>query len=157
MSVWSVLMHLVKLNCWIIFQDKIPRFSKFFKCTLRQDFPKNLLNGTGNLSQSLKSPLRKCSWVKQGQLPWDRDIHSILGWAFPFDCSTVLQVFCGQCTYWAACLSECLLIYFPCWRVVSFDSRFYCIALGSLGSVWGGLDHPPRSLQWSCISRVSFP
>lgn len=57
-SVWFVLMHLLNLNCWIIFQDKIPRFSKFFKWILRQDFPKNLFNGTEDLSQFLKLFLR---------------------------------------------------------------------------------------------------
>lgn len=124
---------------------------------MRQDFPKNPLNGTGDLSHSLKLPLRKCSCVKQGCLPWDRDVYPILDWAFPFDCSTDLQVFCGQCTFWAACLSECLLIYFLCRRVVLSNSRFYCIALSSLGSVWGDLDHPLWWLQWFCISRVSFP
>lgn len=124
---------------------------------MRQDFPKNPLNGTGDLSHSLKLPLRKCSCVKQGCLPWDRDVYPILDWAFPFDCSTDLQIFCGQCTFWAACLSECLLIYFLCRRVVLSNSRFYCIALSSLGSVWGDLDHPLWWLQWFCISRVSFP
>lgn len=65
-------------------------------------------------------------------------------------------VFSGQCTFWAACLSECLLIYFPCWRVVSSNSKFYCIALGSLASVWGDLNYPLWSPQWFCTSRVSF-